>query len=277
MGFIYILTSPSGKSYVGQTTRPIEERFSEHQKPSRCVAIYRAIKKHGWDNFDKSWYECVDDWDLDYHETWLIRELGTLSPGGYNLTTGGSGGIPSEETKKKISEANTGKKHTEETKKKIRESKIGNILSEETKKKISESHTGEKNHSYGKTGDKCHWYGKNHTEETKKKMSEALSGEKHPMYGREHTEEAKKKISEAHAGKILSQEHKKKISEAQLGEKHHNSKTMYQYDLDENYIRSFGSCREAGRYLNTNSSHISECARGKIKSAGGFKWSYDKR
>ena len=32
MGFIYILTSPSGKSYIGQTNRPIEERFKEHQK-----------------------------------------------------------------------------------------------------------------------------------------------------------------------------------------------------------------------------------------------------
>ena len=32
MGYIYILTSPSGKSYIGQTIRSIEKRFQQHQK-----------------------------------------------------------------------------------------------------------------------------------------------------------------------------------------------------------------------------------------------------
>lgn len=34
MGFIYTLTSPSGKLYNGQTNRDIHERFDEHQKPN---------------------------------------------------------------------------------------------------------------------------------------------------------------------------------------------------------------------------------------------------
>lgn len=32
MGFIYILTSPSGKTYVGQTMRTLEERLKKHQR-----------------------------------------------------------------------------------------------------------------------------------------------------------------------------------------------------------------------------------------------------
>ena len=37
MGFIYMLTSPSGKSYIGQTIRPIGKRLTEHQlQSSKC-------------------------------------------------------------------------------------------------------------------------------------------------------------------------------------------------------------------------------------------------
>ena len=70
-------------------------------------------------------------------------------------------GIPrSEETKRKISLANTGKKHTEEDKKKMsisilkRKSELGYINSPETRRKISLANKGKK-----------------HSEETKKKMS----------------------------------------------------------------------------------------------------------
>ena len=110
MGYIYILTSPSGKSYIGQTTRPIEKRFQIHQqKSSNCVAIYRAIQKYGWDNFKKDWYECPDE-DLNFDEELLVREMGTLAPRGYNLKEGGgSNGKHSEESKQKMSESHTGK------------------------------------------------------------------------------------------------------------------------------------------------------------------------
>ena len=145
MGFIYMLTFPSEKSYIGQTIRDIHKRLEEHQYASSgCVAVSRAIKKYGWENVKKEWYECPDE-DLNFYEEMLVALLGTLSPGGYNLMEGGgSKGKPSEETKRRISEALSGEKH----------------------------------YWYGKTGEKAFWYGKEHTEETKKKMSEAKSGEK---------------------------------------------------------------------------------------------------
>lgn len=126
----------NGKIYVGQTIRSIEERFRKHkQKDSRCVALYNAIKKHGWDNFEKEWYEVPDD-DLNFYEEMLVALLGTLSPSGYNLKEGGgSGGKDSNETKQKKREAHLGKKESEKTKQKKRE-----------------ANSGEKNHMYGKTG-----------------------------------------------------------------------------------------------------------------------------
>ena len=61
------------------------------------------------------------------------------------------GKLISEETKKKLSEANKGNKralgyhHTDETRKKIREARKGKHRSDETKKKIGEAAKGNKN------------------------------------------------------------------------------------------------------------------------------------
>ena len=63
---------------------------------------------------------------------------------------------PSEETRKKLSEAHKGKTHNEETRKKIGEANKGKTHSEETKKKLSELRKG-----------------KTHNEESKKKIGEA--------------------------------------------------------------------------------------------------------
>jgi group I intron endonuclease len=151
MGFIYMLTSPYGKSYIGQTNRPIEERLKEHPTKPGCVAIYRAIQKHGWDNFEKHWYEVPDE-ELNAHEELMVEVLGTLVPDGYNLMKGGgSKGSPCEEVKKKMSEAQKGRTHPDEV-----------------KQKISEANSGE-NHPF---------YGQTHTDDTRKKMSANQPGSK---------------------------------------------------------------------------------------------------
>jgi len=82
----------------------------------------------------------------------------------------------SEETKRKISAAQKGKKISEETLEKMR----GRKQSFETRKKISDAQKGEKHHNYGKKA----------SDETKLKMS--LS-----QKGRKHSEETKRKIGNA--------------------------------------------------------------------------------
>jgi group I intron endonuclease len=64
-------------------------------------------------------------------------------------------------------------------------------LSEETKKKMSDAQKGEKNHMFGKKQSEEtkrkkseSLKGKKHTEETKRKISEANKGEKHHMFGK---------------------------------------------------------------------------------------------
>jgi group I intron endonuclease len=188
-----MLTSPSGKSYIGQTTRSIKERFTEHQySGSNCIALHGAIHKYGWDNIEKDWYECPDE-DLDIDEELLVREVGTLSPGGYNLKEGGgSSGKHSIETIQKISLAlqgckhpNYGKTFSDETKQKISKSQIGKKLSEKTKERMSIVRTG-----------------KNFSDETKQKISKSQIGKK-------LSEKTKQKLRDAHIGKTRSIESKK--------------------------------------------------------------------
>jgi group I intron endonuclease len=65
MGYIYMLKNKvNGKIYIGQTTRPIRKRLGEHEtgESRKCRAIYNAIQYHGWDNFEKDWYECPCSW-----------------------------------------------------------------------------------------------------------------------------------------------------------------------------------------------------------------------
>ena len=58
-----------------------------------------------------------------------------------------------------------------------------------------------------------------------------------------------------------------------LGHQNKPKRIVYQYDKSNNLIASYESVNEAFRQ--TNIRHISECATGKRKTAGGYIWSYE--
>ena len=188
---IYLITNNiNGKQYVGQSI-DIDFRIHQHMFWKSRSIIHKAIKKYGIENFSYDIIMTCPPEMLDVWEKDMINLYDTMTPNGYNRTTGGSNGynrVISEETKKKMSEARKGcipwnkGVHLESPMK-------GKHHSEETKKKMSEA----------KKGRISNRKGKHHSEETKRKMSEARKG-KH------HSEEAKKKMSESH--KLL---HKKMI------------------------------------------------------------------
>lgn len=104
IGIVYTLTSPSGKQYVGITTkRRFRGRMLEHQKTSSgCRYLKNAIQKYGWENFSLEFREVPVD-KLNKEEIEQIKRLGTMAPKGYNLTSGGERTVFSDETKKKMS------------------------------------------------------------------------------------------------------------------------------------------------------------------------------
>lgn len=95
MGALYLITSPSGKQYVGVTTWSAAERYAEHcriARGGRGYAVHRAIAKYGADSMKVETLAVSDDQQaLLKMEIQAIKEYGTLHPNGYNLTAGGEG------------------------------------------------------------------------------------------------------------------------------------------------------------------------------------------
>lgn len=120
---IYLITNTStNKKYVGLTTKGASERFKEHiyqhRKHGSCTALYSAMRKYGSDKFSVQVIEdCSGLSELNDREVYWIKKLNTLSPNGYNLTTGGDAGKMSDETKRKASELRIGIPLTEKNKK----------------------------------------------------------------------------------------------------------------------------------------------------------------
>lgn len=53
-----------------------------------------------------------------------------------------------------------------------------------------------------------------------------------------------------------------------------NAKKVCQTDLNNNIIKIWNSIREASRNTNINSSHISKCCKGLLRTSGGYIWRY---
>ncbi len=121
MGFVYLITCTiTNKVYVGQTINSLRARLTSHKSSARyhrrylagevdaphnkrgtCSKLYRAMNKHGEDNFYIEILETVPDNDrkmLDQIETDFIEEFNSVKDG-YNLKSGGDSSSHSDETK----------------------------------------------------------------------------------------------------------------------------------------------------------------------------------
>lgn len=144
MGFIYILTAPNGKSYVGQTKRSVDVRIKQHWRVGKCTAIHHALRKYGMDAFDVDWFQVPDD-QLNTYEAMVVERLDTMAPRGYNLVGGGGAGKEvSKETRERMRVSHVGKTLAEETRRKIKETLTGTKQSQETCAKRRESLLGRK-------------------------------------------------------------------------------------------------------------------------------------
>lgn len=139
---IYKITSPSGRVYVGQTVN-LDDRRKDYVAYN-CKAqrlLYNSLKKH---SFEQHLFEIVIEgefsiYELNELEIKYVKEFNSFrgwSEKGMNLTTGGDRCERCEESKKMISvslrkfHAEIG--HSDETKKKIATALTGKKLSEET-------------------------------------------------------------------------------------------------------------------------------------------------
>lgn len=109
-GNIYIITNKvNNKKYVGQTTKMVEERFTQHKHHSihKDYPLYLAMRKYGLDSFTIENYGSFPITELDTKEEALINELNTFRGAGYNATPGGqSSKVFKFDTEKLIKEYN---------------------------------------------------------------------------------------------------------------------------------------------------------------------------
>jgi group I intron endonuclease len=196
-GVYQIRNLVNGKCYVG-SSKNLKRRKKEHfvylkkgKNPKENKHLQNAYNKYGAENFTFEILEYCDENILISREQYYIDSLKSSdSTFGYNIRkiADSNFGVPCpEETKKILSELNSGENHPQ----------FGKPKAEKTKSLLSKANMGKVSP----------WKGKKHTEGTKQKLSFAHTGKK-------HTEETKQKLSIAHTGKKHTEEHKRHTSEA---------------------------------------------------------------
>lgn len=166
-GIIYRYISPSGKSYIGQTTNEVYRRrmwFGKGRYTGGRSKIDRARKKYGPENFIyevllRNQYSSIEvaTLDLNKWETYYIGYYNTYK-NGYNSTLGGDGSrgyTQSVEALQKISKSLKGRKKPNGFGSKVSSSLKGVAKSVEHRKKLSESkkNSGHEILQYSLTGE----------------------------------------------------------------------------------------------------------------------------
>lgn len=144
-GYIYKITNPNGKIYIGQTNN-----LSNRQSAYRNLTIHgqelikNSIKKYGW---DMHVFTVIGEYDLELlntKEIYFIDEYNSFfknNKDGLNMALGGDGcrgRIDSDEVKIKRAQYHIGKKRSNKTKELMSLSKKG-----KTSNRIGVKHTKE--------------------------------------------------------------------------------------------------------------------------------------
>src|ERR1035441_3904309 len=196
---VYIFTSPSNKSYIGQTVDFIP-RINKHISETNLgcnFPFHHALRKYGIEKFSVEKIPCEES-ELNLFERFVIalfKGIGKV----YNCSDGGGGMrgyVPTQEQKDKISVALKGKPKPPGTGAKLSAILTGRKLSPEHREKTIAALIGRP----------C-------SEETRRKMSAAAMGNKSNT-GRIPSLEHREKISIANKGRKFTDEHRANISKA---------------------------------------------------------------
>lgn len=254
MGYIYKITNKiTNKCYIGETKKSNPQlRWNEHkskiEKGIGCPALQYAVKKYGIDNFKFEVLIICFDEDRYKFEKEYIKKYNSISPNGYNLTTGGEGG------------GFYGKKHSIESINKISQSlKDKYELNPNLRKELSER-------------TKFIFKDENVRLKIKEgmKKSEKWNNIKKTIFkARKHTEETKQILKIKTSNHFNNDENKIKHREFMAKAK---GIRILQYDLNNNFIQEFVSIREASRQTGVAKSSIRTAVCKNTFKAGNFIW-----
>lgn len=218
-GFVYLTWNDvNDVLYIGKHKMSFTP--ADNQYLGSGSDLIKAIKEIGRQHFHKRilQYHYTED-GLNFAEAfWIEKYVANIDDMFYNIMDGGGsqyvlggpshpsyGRIPTEETRRKLSESLKKIVKTPEWCAKISAAEKGKIISQETRDKLSKINTG-----------------KHHTEESRLKMSNSRKGVPKSL-------EHRAKISASEKGKIVSEESKAKMSESQLARKYHHTEEYKDY------------------------------------------------
>ena len=162
----YLITCiTSGRRYVGITSRTLRQRWNEHlhdaRKRPKANVLFKAIARHGPENFTMELLCCARTWaDICAVEALLIAQHGTLAPDGYNLTLGGEGRYgykPSKESIERSAAKHRGRPCHENTRAAASAFHLGKPKSAEHRERIAAARTGTKRSEVTKAKISAYW------------------------------------------------------------------------------------------------------------------------
>ena len=256
---VYKYTSPSNKVYIGLTSGTQNKRArSKGYGYKRCTAFWRAIEKYEWDNFT---YEILaqdlTEEDAKQLEKYYIKLYDSTNPEkGYNITAGGDGFcIYDYEVIQQLWDEGKG---VLEIIDELQCDKwvIQNALNQYGISKSERIQRGRDTTEYDKL-----------LQDVLKLWNEGKSvGEIQKILNiNENTT--------THALDKLQIDGKERIKRS--AGKYHQKK-VYQFDKQGNFLKEYESISEAGRQNNIPHTNIVKVCKGERKTAGGFRWSYDR-
>lgn len=281
IGVIYKYTSPSGKSYIGQTTDEAHRRSTWFctRHPYAGDAINKARAKYGPENFDyevlhKKYYFNLAEAtaDLDKWECYYIGYYDTYYKG-YNLTFGGD-------------LTNRGSTRTDEWREKQRKARLGSVTSEETKKKLSHALKGKKHSEerrasnknkrrtsgrHAKIGQYSSDYNLVKVWNNGMEASEFLNINSANIYRATRTFGMYMDFywRKYDGQQVCSPKPKKKIIKPKAWKK------VVQMDMDGNVLNVYDNIRKACDAVGANNkSLMSRCLNQKVDKAYGYKWKF---
>lgn len=272
-GYIYKITNTAnGKVYIGQTVHGFKRRYtaagdgiervhkylvqSKNGKRNYNSHLLNAIELYGYNAFtvDEEFAIAYSKQELDDLEMRYIAQFDADNPKhGYNKESGGSHGIPNQETREKMRRFGSangfyGRKHTEEMRRRLSEARKGTKL-------------GKDNPNYGH-----HW-----SPEMRKAMSDKYKGV--PNYKRrgkkmprEAVERVAASLREGYAsgrlrhprlGAHWDDEHKRKASERMMGRYTGNRNPNHKPVICVTTGIRFETINEAAEYAGVTPSRIS--------------------
>ena len=246
----------SGKSYIGYTSKSLDERWLSHCKSARCGSVYhfhRAIRTHGTD----CWIRTTLEDNLTTAEAKLVEKklikLFETKLSGYNGTDGGegvSGLVHSIESRRKISEATTAAMNDPEVKKRLREG---------------------------------HKRANARLDVRKRKSDSAKIAQNRPDVLRRSSESQKLYCSLPGVKERMSKQVQSAWKNEVIHERYHKShvrqmKAVEQLTLNDVYVMTFESQLSAQSVTGISQGNIARCcharSRGKIVTAGGYRWKF---